>query len=46
VLEPAELRAGNDALDVWLEQCAELLPGSAARPPSDGAVDRGLGPPV
>jgi len=45
VLEAEELRAGNDALDVWQERCAELLPG-AMSPRSVDARDPGLGPPA
>jgi hypothetical protein len=45
LLEAAELRAGNDALDVWQEQCAELLPGASARPADREPADRGLRPP-
>jgi hypothetical protein len=45
VLAPAELRAGNDALDVWQERCAELLPGASARYAAEDEVDRGLRPP-
>lgn len=44
VLAPAALRAGNDALDVWQERSAELLPG-APDPPGATRVDRGLKPP-
>ncbi len=46
VLEAHELRAGNDALDVWQERCAELLPGAARPSMGAGLVDRGLGPPT
>jgi hypothetical protein len=44
VLAPDELRAANDALDVWQERSAELLPGATDRP-ATGPVDRGLKPP-
>jgi hypothetical protein len=46
IFEPEELRAGNDALDVWEERCAELLPGASAVPRDVPRVDRGLGPPT
>jgi len=45
VLKPEELRAGNDALDVWEEQCAELLPGATVPPRDVAQVDPGLEPP-
>jgi hypothetical protein len=45
VLASAELRAANDALDVWQERCAELLPGATGRPVPGAKTDRGLGPP-
>jgi hypothetical protein len=45
VLDPTELRAANDALDVWHERCAEILPSTGAVPPGEPPVDRGLRPP-
>ena len=45
VLGPAELRAANDALDVWQERCAELLPGLTVPTTDAGRVDHGLRPP-
>jgi hypothetical protein len=45
VLAPDDLRAGNDALDVWQERCAELLPGASVRYAAEDTVDRGLRPP-
>ncbi len=45
VLDAAELRATNDALDVWEERSAELLPGAAAPATSEPPPDRGLQPP-
>jgi hypothetical protein len=45
VLDPTELRAANDALDVWHERCAELLPGAGALPSDKPPLDRGLRPP-
>jgi hypothetical protein len=45
VLDAAELRAANDALDVWHGRCAELLPSGGAMPPDEPSVDRGLRPP-
>jgi hypothetical protein len=46
ILEVDEIRAGNDALDVWQERCAELLPGAGGPPASAGQIDRGLLPPT
>jgi hypothetical protein len=45
VLDPTELRAANDALDVWHERCAELLPGAGTLPSDKPPLDRGLRPP-
>jgi hypothetical protein len=45
VLDSTELRAASDALDVWHEQCAELLPGTGAQPADRAPLDRGLRPP-
>jgi hypothetical protein len=45
VLEADEIRAGHDALDVWQERCAELLPGAAGGLADGDEVDRGLRPP-
>jgi hypothetical protein len=45
LLEPNEIRAASDALDVWHDQCAELLPGSVGRQSVTEPADRGLRPP-
>ena len=45
ILDATDRRTANDALDVWQERCAELLPGARTRRPEDEARDRGLRPP-
>lgn len=45
ILDAAELRAASDALDVWHDRSAELLPGAGAAPAGKPAQDRGLRPP-
>ncbi|MGH2948245.1 MAG: hypothetical protein ACRDPC_18655 [Solirubrobacteraceae bacterium] len=45
VVTGAKLRGLHDALDLWEEQSAELLPGGVAVPAQSATPDRGIRPP-